>query len=149
MSSKSWVVLYCAQAPGDAGLAHRDFQPQVERLALGISTVAVLASYIWLHNSSRKFLLRAFTIVLVLFLASIVVSILLGMWLGSLTTRATIDGTVHLWKWIYLLVLLSESLAVVLFTLWVLAPRQDTPSSATDRSRATLDARPRHAGNRR
>jgi len=37
MSSKSWVVLYCAQALGDAGLAHRDFQPQVERLALGIS----------------------------------------------------------------------------------------------------------------
>ncbi len=119
---------------GDAGLAHRDFQPQVERLALGVSTLGVLASYLWLHNASRKVLRRAFTVVVGVYIASLVLCFVASIWLGSLTTKASIQGTIHLWKWFYFTLLLSESVSVVLFMLWLLAPRQDTPSSASDGS---------------
>src|SRR6267378_2369427 len=90
---------------GDVGLAHPDFQPQVERLARGVSALAVLAAYVWLHNSSSRFLRRAFTIAFGLFLASLLVCVFVSIFLGSLTKSAEIEGTIHLWRWFYFLVL--------------------------------------------
>ena len=110
-----WLGLF-----GKAGLAHRDFQPEVERLALGVSTVLVLAVYIWLHKSPARILKKLFSFSFIFFIVSLLGCIGLDFALHSMKTKETIELTILIWRWVYFVLLLSTSMSVVSFMLYVL-----------------------------
>lgn len=123
--SPTAIASYFSQWMGlfnNAGLAHRDFAPQTERLALGISTIAVLLLYVWLNNKSKKILGWTFFSLFAGFIGSVVGCIYMNRFLIQQKLTESIERTIVIWKWIYFSLLIFTSLTVVVFMLWLLSP---------------------------
>jgi hypothetical protein len=110
-----WLGLF-----GKAGLAHRDFQPQVERLALGVSTIAVLIIYGFFHKATARTLKIVFVVAVLLFGGSLIGCISLNYILYSMITQREIEATIYVWQWMYFAFLLFTSVLVISFMLYVL-----------------------------
>jgi hypothetical protein len=143
--SPTAIASYLSQWLGlfnNAGLAHRDFAPQTERLALGISTIAVLTLYVWLYGKSRKLLSWMFSIIfLVGFIGSIVGCLYLDYLLPSQKQVESIEMTINIWRWTYLSLLIFTSLTVVVFMLWLqsLKMSNENPNKSNSPDSQTRD----------
>jgi hypothetical protein len=128
--SPTAIASYLSQWMGlfsDAGLAHRDFAPQTERLALGISTIAVLSLYVWLHGKSRKILGWTFSLLFTVgFLGSLAGCFAMNYLLLYQKQTELIERTIAIWRWTYFSLLISTSLTVVVFMLWLLSSKSSS-----------------------
>jgi hypothetical protein len=136
--SPTAIASYLSQWMGlfsDVGLAHRDFAPQTERLALGISTIAVLSLYVWFRGKSRKFLGLTFSLFFIFgFIGSIIGCVVMNYLLLYQKHTALIERTINIWRWIYFSLLFFTSLTVVMFMLWLLSPEKSGKSPSKTNS---------------
>lgn len=112
-----WLGLF-----GKVGLAHPQWQTQIENLSLGVSVLCALAVFVSLNEASKKTVLVAFSVTFAGFLGAIAACWGISIEVGVITTAEGFAAITFWWKLAYFSLLTVTSLTVLIFAMYLMDP---------------------------